>query len=108
MLLQTLGVKLLDRIANRAVQLFALPAQQGFIGDFTGQNVPKSEFDIGGDALLLNVYHVIVVNPERHPGVREEVARRFRAFLLAPETQAEIGRFGVERFGEPLFTPAAE
>ena len=61
-----------------------------------------------GDALLLNVYHVIVVNPERHPGVREEVARRFRAFLLAPETQAEIGRFGVDRFGEPLFTPAAE
>ncbi len=60
-----------------------------------------------GDPLLLNVYHVIVVNPERHSHVHEEAARRFRAFLLEPETQAQIGRFGVDRYGEPLFTPAA-
>lgn len=60
-----------------------------------------------GAAPLLNVYHVYVVNPERHEGVRAAQARAWVAFLVAPETQAIIGGFGREKFGQPLFVPDA-
>jgi tungstate transport system substrate-binding protein len=60
-----------------------------------------------GDPLLLNLYSVIVVTPDKHPAELHERARRFAAFLVAPETQKLIGEFGVERFGEPLFHPDA-
>ena len=63
---------------------------------------------VESDVELRNVYHVIVVNPERHGGTNAEGARAFRAFLLTPETQQRIARFGVERFGQPLFVPDAE
>ncbi|HEY8506458.1 MAG TPA: substrate-binding domain-containing protein, partial [Gemmataceae bacterium] len=58
-----------------------------------------------GDPLLKNRYAVILVNPQRHPHVRADAARRFADFLTRPETRQVIGRFGVDRFGEPLFFP---
>ena len=61
-----------------------------------------------GEPLLLNVYHVIEVSPTASPKVNVEGARAFAAFMVAPETQAVIGRFGVEKFGSPLFFPDAE
>jgi tungstate transport system substrate-binding protein len=61
-----------------------------------------------GDPGLLNVYHVIVVNPEKWPEVNAEGARAFAGFLIAPETQELIGNFGVEEFGQPLFFPDAD
>jgi len=60
-----------------------------------------------GDPVLLNVYHVITVNPERWPGVNYEGALAFARFLVAPATQEIIGRFGVDQFGQPLFYPEA-
>lgn len=60
-----------------------------------------------GDRTLLNVYHAYVVNPGKHPTVHRAEAAKFVAFLTAPETQAWIGRFGVARFGQPLFIPDA-
>jgi len=48
-----------------------------------------------GDAALLNVYHVIVVNPERHPDVNADGARAFAAFLTREDVQETIGEFGV-------------
>ncbi len=62
---------------------------------------------VEGDERLFNVYHVIVVNPDRHDSVNAEAARRFRAFLLEPATQGLIGGFGGEEYGQPLFTPYA-
>ncbi len=59
------------------------------------------------DERLLNVYHVIAVNPARHPAVNAAGARAFSDFLLAPETQQFIGEFGRERYGQSLFTPCA-
>lgn len=61
-----------------------------------------------GDEALFNVYHVIVVNPDRHDAVNAEAARRFRSFLLKPETQETISAFGLEEHGQPLFTGYAE
>lgn len=60
-----------------------------------------------GDPALLNVYHVIVVNPDRYPNVNAAAARAFAAFITRPDIQAVIGSFGVEEFGEPLFMPDA-
>lgn len=60
------------------------------------------------DARLLNVYHVIRVNPERFPLVNAAGAQALSDFLLAPETQAIIATFGQEAYGQPLFTPCAQ
>jgi len=63
---------------------------------------------VEGDPRLLNVYHVIVVNPEKWPETNQDGARAFAAFLIAPETQALIRDFGVDEFGQPLFFPDAD
>ena len=60
-----------------------------------------------GGERLRNVYHVYVVNPEKHRGVKAAQARAWAEFLVAPETQRVIGEFGKDRYGEPLFVPDA-
>ena len=60
-----------------------------------------------GDPRLLNLYHVIQVNPERFDGVNAKGAEAFVAFLVSDEAQALIDDFGVDRFGRPLFVPDA-
>jgi tungstate transport system substrate-binding protein len=59
------------------------------------------------DPLLLNIYHVITVNPEKHPVVNADGAKKFAEFMVSPDTQKLIGEFGVDKFGQPLFTPDA-
>lgn len=60
-----------------------------------------------GDPILLNVYHVIIVNPEKWPHVNLAGAQAFADFITSPQGQAIIGQFGVEEFGQPLFIPDA-
>ena len=60
-----------------------------------------------GDPTLLNIYHVIIVNPEKWPAVNIAGATAFADFLVSTDGQAMIGAFGVETFGQPLFTPDA-
>lgn len=62
---------------------------------------------VEGEPRLLNPYHVLEVSAASHPRVNHEGARAFAEFLLAPATQARIGSFGRERYGEPLFVPDA-
>lgn len=57
---------------------------------------------------LLNQYGIIVVNPEKNPNVHEKEAQQFVDWMLSSETQEEIGKFGVEAFGQPLFVPNAK
>lgn len=66
------------------------------------------EILVEGDPFLLNVYHVITVNPEKHPAVNLEGARAFAGFITSPEGQSIIAEFGVDEFGEPLFFPDAD
>jgi tungstate transport system substrate-binding protein len=58
-------------------------------------------------AMLLNVYSVIAVNPERHPGTNTEMAGKLVDFLTSPEIQDVIGSYGVAEYGVPLFSPCA-
>lgn len=60
------------------------------------------------EANLDNVYGVIQVNPERHPGVNAELAAAFVEWITSPDVQARIGDFGREEYSQPLFLPAAE
>jgi tungstate transport system substrate-binding protein len=60
-----------------------------------------------GDAVLLNVYHVIEVNPAKWPMVNAAGARAFADFMVSRETQEVIKTFGVDKFGSPLFFPDA-
>lgn len=67
----------------------------------------KLEVLVEGDPRLLNEYRAYAVNPERHAGVAVDDARAFLGYLVSPAAQRFIGRFGTERFGDPLFRPAA-
>lgn len=59
------------------------------------------------DALLLNIYHVMVVNPQRWPDVNAAGAVAFAEFMVAEDIQNMIAVFGVEEYGQPLFFPDA-
>jgi len=60
-----------------------------------------------GDAILLNVYHVIEVNAAKWPKVNAAGAKAFADFMVAADTQATIKTFGVDKYGAPLFFPDA-
>lgn len=59
------------------------------------------------DAILLNIYHVMQVNPDKFPKVNAEGGKAFVEFMVSKEAQDEIAKFGVDKFGEPLFVPDA-
>jgi tungstate transport system substrate-binding protein len=60
-----------------------------------------------GDAALLNVYHVMRVNPDAFDGLNSEGAAAFVAYMISDEAQALIATFGVAEYGERLFIPGA-
>ena len=62
---------------------------------------------VEGDAVLLNIYHVIEVNPAKWPKVNFAGAKAFADFMVSKETQDTIRTFGVDKFGSPLFFPDA-
>ncbi|HCX90103.1 MAG TPA: tungsten ABC transporter substrate-binding protein [Deltaproteobacteria bacterium] len=66
-------------------------------------------FDIlvEGDAILLNIYHVVEVNPSKWPKVNAGGGKAFADFMVSKETQEIIKTFGVDKFGSPLFFPDA-
>lgn len=56
-----------------------------------------------GDEALFNPYHVIMVNPDKHPHARIDLARKYSAFIRSEEGQALIRKFKVNN--ELLFYP---
>lgn len=71
-----------------------------------GKNL-ELEIVLQGDASLLNIYHVMQVNPEKFPKVNADGAKAFVEFMIDPDTQAQISTFGVDKFGQALFFPDA-
>ncbi len=67
----------------------------------------KLDLLVEGDAVLLNIYHVIEVNPSKWPKVNIKGAKAFADFMVSKETQDTIKTFGVDKFGSPLFFPDA-
>ncbi|MDD2320202.1 MAG: substrate-binding domain-containing protein [Geobacteraceae bacterium] len=62
---------------------------------------------VEGDALLLNVYHVIEVNPAKWTKVNNAGAKAFAKFMVSKKAQGIIKTYGTEKFGSPLFFPDA-
>jgi tungstate transport system substrate-binding protein len=62
---------------------------------------------VEGDKGLLNIYHVIEVNPAKFPKVNMHAAKAFGEFMVTKEVQEIIGKFGVDKYGSPLFFPDA-
>ena len=61
------------------------------------------EILVEGDAKLLNIYHVMEVNPEKFDKVNNGGAKAFSTFLLSSEGQSLISNFGKDKFGQALF-----
>jgi tungstate transport system substrate-binding protein len=61
------------------------------------------------DPALLNVYHVMPVNPAKFPNVPINTVggKAFADFMVAPETQTVIGDFGKDKYNQQLFVPDA-
>lgn len=66
------------------------------------------EILIEGDNSLLNVYHLMTVNPEKWPKINYQGSLDFMTFLISDEAQATIGEFGLDKYGAPLFFPDAD
>ncbi len=60
-----------------------------------------------GDPILLNIYHVIELNPAKSPKINAAGGKAFADFMVAKKTQEAIARFGVDKYGSPLFFPDA-
>lgn len=54
-----------------------------------------------GDARLLNPYSVLLVNPAKHPHVKQEAARQMAQWLISSQGQEAIASFQIQ--GETLF-----
>ena len=76
--------------------------------------LPNLVVVVGGNTLaenkdksLLNPYGVMAVNPDKHPGVKYDLAMQFIKWLNSVETQQKIQDYGKDKFGQSLFYPAS-
>lgn len=60
---------------------------------------------VEGDARLFNQYGIMLVNPQRHPGVKAAEGQRFIDWILSSAGQAAIASYRIG--GEQLFFPNA-
>ena len=60
-----------------------------------------------GGKELLNQYGVIADNPEKYPEVNNEAANKFIEWITSEKVQKLIAEYGVEEYGQALFTPNA-
>jgi tungstate transport system substrate-binding protein len=60
---------------------------------------------VEGDKRLFNQYGVMLVNPEKYPGVKKELGQAFVDWLISPEGQAAIAGYKID--GQQLFFPDA-
>jgi tungstate transport system substrate-binding protein len=58
-----------------------------------------------GDKRMFNQYAVMLVNPAKHPNVKQALGQRFVDFLISPEGQKAIAAYKID--GQQLFYPDA-
>jgi len=61
---------------------------------------------VDGDRRLFNQYGVMLVNPDKHPHVKQQAGQAFVDWLVSPKGQSAIASYRIG--GEPLFFPNAE
>lgn len=70
------------------------------------RNRQSLEILFEGDEALFNPYGSILINPQRHPHVKQDLARQWHEWLTSGEGRQAISDFKL--YGEPLFFPAGE
>ena len=61
---------------------------------------------VEGDKRLFNQYGVMLVNPAKHPNVKQDLGQQFIDWLVSPEGQKAIADYKIN--GEQLFYPNAK
>jgi tungstate transport system substrate-binding protein len=54
---------------------------------------------------LLNIYSVMAVYNAKQPADKIQMANKFINFLISPQTQTDIGNYGMDKYGKSLFIP---
>ncbi len=60
----------------------------------------------GRDHDLINIYHVIELNPAGHPRMNVAGGHAFAEFVVSEQMQDYLAHFGEAQYGAPLFVPA--
>ena len=58
---------------------------------------------VEGDTKLLNIYHVMEIDPAKFDKANNKGAKEFSDFILSAAGQSIINEFGRDKFGQPLF-----
>ena len=59
-----------------------------------------------GDGDLINIYSVMMVNPELCPDVNDQAAKDWITFMISNSTQSFLREYGKEEYGYAFFIPA--
>jgi tungstate transport system substrate-binding protein len=98
------GMEAVLRIANEK-RAYCLTDRGTFLAH---QKEYELSILVEGDKELFNPYHVMLVAPAKYPFVNYSLARKFSDFLTSERGQKMIAEYGVDKYGQPLFYPAAE
>jgi tungstate transport system substrate-binding protein len=67
------------------------------------KNLDTLQIVIEGGEDLMNIYHVMQVNPEKHDKINSKDAEKFVEFMVDTKTQNIIEEFGKKEYGQSLF-----
>jgi tungstate transport system substrate-binding protein len=69
------------------------------------ENRGNLQIAVQGDNRMFNQYGVMLVNPEKHPSVKQDLGQQFIDYLVSPSGQADIAHYKID--GQQLFYPDA-
>jgi len=69
------------------------------------KNLTSLKIVVEGGKDLMNIYHVMQVNPDKHKDIKinSKDAKKFVEFMVDPKVQDVIANFGKDKFGQSLF-----
>ena len=72
------------------------------------KNLDTLQIVVQGGKDLMNIYHVMQVNPEKHDKINSKDAEKFVEFMVDAKTQDVIEEFGKKEYGQSLFIKYTE
>ncbi|WP_026567838.1 substrate-binding domain-containing protein [Bacillus sp. UNC41MFS5] len=72
------------------------------------KNLNTLQIVVEGGKDLMNIYHVMQVNPEKHDNINSKDAEKFVEFMVDSKIQDVIEEFGKKEFGQSLFKKYTE
>jgi tungstate transport system substrate-binding protein len=72
------------------------------------ENLNTLQIVVEGGKDLMNIYHVMQVNPEKHKNINSKDAEKFVEFMVDAKTQDVIEEFGKKEYGQSLFLKYTE